>query len=66
MPAMIALFADAGSQGLAWGKYEAVLHPARWSCGLPREAHSTLFLRYNVSDRRGANNPKARRQKQTQ
>lgn len=63
---MIALFADAGLQGLAWGKSEAILRPPRWSCVLPREAHSALFLRYNVSDRRGANNPRARRQKQTQ
>lgn len=44
LPAMIALFADAGLQGLAWGKSEAVLRPARWSCVLPREAHSALFL----------------------
>lgn len=56
---MIALFADAGLQGLAWDKSEAILRPPRWSCGLPREAHSTLFLRYNVKDRRGAINPGA-------
>lgn len=62
LPATIAWFADAGLQGLAWGKSEAILRSARWSCVLPREAHSALFLRYNVSDRRGASNPGAKRQ----
>lgn len=36
LQAMIALFTDAGLQGLAAGKSEAVLRPARWSCVLPR------------------------------
>lgn len=65
LPATIAWFADAGLQGLAWGKPEAILRSARWSCVLPREALSALFLRYNVSARRGANNASKRRQERT-
>ena len=53
LPAMIALFADAGLQGLAWGKSEAVLRPARWSAFCPAKPIPPCSCSHDCGDPAG-------------